>query len=307
MSDSMILHHYENSPYAEKIRLMFGLTGSRWLSVLSPVQPPRPALDPLTGGYRRIPVAQQGADLFCDTALIAAEIAEQTGNPLLNVQSVDETARALMDEAEKQAFFAAIGAVAPLRLLTTIVSQFGPVGAIRFVRDRKDMLKGGTVRPPQGAKAQAVLHSFLSQLEAHLADQPWVAGEAASIADFACYHPLWLHVSCDRRPLKAGPRVCDWYARIEHIGHGQRQNISADTAFAAARDSNPRPVPESHDLGSLSLQSPVNVAPSDYGITPVSGSLAAITHERIIVARDTAQFGCVHVHFPREGYSITAA
>ena len=60
-----VLHHYEASPYAEKIRLMFGYTGLRWHSVISPPMPPRPNLDPLTGGYRRIPVAQKGADLFC--------------------------------------------------------------------------------------------------------------------------------------------------------------------------------------------------------------------------------------------------
>ena len=51
-SDSWILHHYEDSPYAEKIRLMFGHAGMAWQSVLSPSMPPRPNLDPLTGGYR---------------------------------------------------------------------------------------------------------------------------------------------------------------------------------------------------------------------------------------------------------------
>ena len=40
MNDTMILHHYEASPYAEKIRLMFGLTNAHWKSLLSPVQPP---------------------------------------------------------------------------------------------------------------------------------------------------------------------------------------------------------------------------------------------------------------------------
>lgn len=64
MTDTLILHHYDASPYAEKIRLMFGLTGTRWQSLIAPVQPPRPSVDPLTGGYRRIPVAQIGADIF---------------------------------------------------------------------------------------------------------------------------------------------------------------------------------------------------------------------------------------------------
>ena len=83
MTESIILHHYDNSPYAEKIRLMFGFTNMSWSSLLSPAWPPRPNLDPLTGGYRRIPVAQIGADIFCDTALIAQEVARLVAAPLL--------------------------------------------------------------------------------------------------------------------------------------------------------------------------------------------------------------------------------
>jgi hypothetical protein len=60
VNQSIILHHYQGSPYSEKIRLMFGYTNTAWFSLLSPAQPPRPNLDPLTGGYRRIPVAQMG-------------------------------------------------------------------------------------------------------------------------------------------------------------------------------------------------------------------------------------------------------
>jgi hypothetical protein len=30
------------------------------------MMPPRPLLDPLTGGYRRVPVLQVGADIYCD-------------------------------------------------------------------------------------------------------------------------------------------------------------------------------------------------------------------------------------------------
>ena len=63
-STSLVLHHYEDSPYAEKIRLMFGHLNLTWYSLISPAMPPRPNLDPLVGGYRRIPVLKQGADLF---------------------------------------------------------------------------------------------------------------------------------------------------------------------------------------------------------------------------------------------------
>lgn len=306
MTKPMILHHYDSSPYAEKIRLMFGLTNTHWQSLLSPVQPPRPSLDPLTGGYRRIPVAQVGADIFCDTALIAVELAQATACPALDPATADATAAALMEQAEKEAFFAAIGAVKPLRLLGTLLQLFGPVGTYRFAKDRTGMLKGGTVRPPQGAKAKAVLDSLLTALESRLTEYPWVGGSAASVADFATYHPLWLYVSCNRRPLKAGPKVEAWYQRVSEIGQGQREEITQELAFAAARDAEPRPLPASVDDSPVSIGTEVNVAPLDYGVVPITGTLAAVTKERIIVARNDAGFGNLHVHFPRAGYSLSA-
>lgn len=306
MNDTMILHHYDASPYAEKIRLMFGLTNSRWHSMLSPVQPPRPNLDPLTGGYRRIPVAQLGADIFCDTALIAGEIARETECSALDPGMLDATAIALMDKAQKETFFAAIGAVKPLRLLGTLMQLFGPVGTYRFAKDRAGMLKGGTVRPPQGKQAIAALQSLLTALESRLTEHPWVGGDAAGIADFSIYHPLWLYVSCNRRPLKAGPKVEAWYQRVSEVGHGKREEITQELAFAAARNAEPRPLPNSVDDLPVTLGSEVDVAPTDYGISPVSGTLVALTEERIIVARNNAGFGNLHVHFPRAGYSLVA-
>ena len=73
MSD-LILHHYDEAPFAEKIRLVFGIKGLSWNSVIVPSAMPKPDLTPLTGGYRRTPVLQIGADIFCDTQLIVAEL-----------------------------------------------------------------------------------------------------------------------------------------------------------------------------------------------------------------------------------------
>jgi glutathione S-transferase len=306
MTAPFILHHYDASPYAEKIRLMFGLTGAPWQSVIAPAQPPRPSVDPLTGGYRRIPVAQIGADIFCDTAVIAREVAAMTGHAALDPSRVDPAAAALMERAEKQVFFAAITAVAPLRLLTTMLLAFGPVGAYRFIKDRAGLLKGGTVRPAQGEKAKAVLANQLEALDALLADRPWVGGEAPGIADFTVYHPLWLHVSCNRRPLKAGPRVEAWYARVAAIGQGPREEITPEQAFAAARQAEPRPLPTSVADTPVAVGASVAVAPSDYGLVPVTGTLAAVTADRIIVARKDDDLGTLHVHFPRAGYSLVA-
>ena len=62
----LILHHYDEAPFAEKIRLVFGIKGLTWRSVIVPSAMPKPDLMPLTGGYRRTPVLQIGADVYCD-------------------------------------------------------------------------------------------------------------------------------------------------------------------------------------------------------------------------------------------------
>ena len=63
----IILHHFDQSPFSEKIRLIFGLKSIAWRSVRISRIMPRPDLMPLTGGYRRTPVMQIGADIYCDT------------------------------------------------------------------------------------------------------------------------------------------------------------------------------------------------------------------------------------------------
>src|SRR6188768_244952 len=79
----LILHHYPTSLFAEKARLLLGFKGLSWHSVkISPVMP-KPDLTALTGGYRRTPVLQIGADVYCDTALIARVLEALAPTPTL--------------------------------------------------------------------------------------------------------------------------------------------------------------------------------------------------------------------------------
>ena len=78
-----ILHHYDFSPFAEKVRLALGLKGIHWRSVIAPSFMPKPDLVALTGGYRHIPVLQVGADVFCDTRTILRELDRRVPSPPL--------------------------------------------------------------------------------------------------------------------------------------------------------------------------------------------------------------------------------
>ncbi|MEO1266640.1 MAG: glutathione S-transferase family protein, partial [Myxococcota bacterium] len=49
----------------------------------------------------------------------------------------------------------------------------------------------------------------------------------------------------------------------------------------------------------------VAVHPTDYLPTPTVGELVAVTEERFTVARKTPDLGRIHVHFPREGFTVS--
>src|SRR6202012_517845 len=77
----LILHHYPMSPFAEKIRLIFGFKNLHWSSVIIPNIMPKPDLTALTGGYRKAPALQIGADIYCDSQLIMRELERRHPSP----------------------------------------------------------------------------------------------------------------------------------------------------------------------------------------------------------------------------------
>jgi glutathione S-transferase len=78
----IILHHYDLSPFSEKIRLALGFKGLAWKSVKVEGVPPRPLLDALTGGYRRLParVPVEGIIIAADAQeIVVARESPETG------------------------------------------------------------------------------------------------------------------------------------------------------------------------------------------------------------------------------------
>src|SRR5215212_789738 len=112
----LILHHYASSPFSEKIRLILGYKGLRWKSVLIPMIMPKPDVIALTGGYRKTPIMQIGADIYCDTALIADVLEELHPTPTLYHEDVGAQARVLAQWADSTLFW------------TTIPYVFQPAG-----------------------------------------------------------------------------------------------------------------------------------------------------------------------------------
>ena len=303
-SKDLILHHYEMSPFSQKIRSMFGYCNMNWCSVLSPAMPPRPNIDPLTGGYRKIPVLQIGADLFCDTRVITTELATLSGNTKLDRDQCTENVQAFVDDVDLRVFFASAGSSPPIKALVTVLKSAGPIGTVKFVKDRMAMIKASKVPMPTGAKAQKILKPHYLKLEKMLVNHPFLHGEHPGIADFSAYHVAWLAQLTGGKPIsKAAKKTKQWYQQITEFGDGERSEIEPEDAFTIARGAEPRALPKESD-NDKRLGKQVTIAPADYGRDPVTGTLVCATATRWILKRETEDYGTLHVHFPKAGFEF---
>ena len=107
MSD-LILHHYATSPFSEKVRLVLGMKRLPWRSVMVPRMLPKPDVVALTGGYRRTPFMQIGADIYCDSLLMCRVIDRLAPEPPLYPRESIGLAEAVAQWADSTFFWTAI-------------------------------------------------------------------------------------------------------------------------------------------------------------------------------------------------------
>jgi glutathione S-transferase len=303
MSAEIILHHYDTSPFSEKARVLLGLHGLSWRSVIQPTIMPKPDLVPLTGGYRRAPVMQIGADIYCDSQAIMAEIRRRAG-----IEPADEGLGWGVNLWADRVFFQSSVAV--------IFGELGATVPRAFIEDREKLMdRSFDVAAMKAAAApmSAQWRSQASWIDAALSDgRPFLTGQAAMVADAAAYMNIWFitaftpHLAA---PLLAGfDRLEAWRKRIQAIGHGPREEMTPGEALAAARACEPADAAVHDPDDPLGLQpgAEVSVAADDYGRDPVAGRLVAANRSEVVIARDEKDLGHLHVHFPRVGYVVTA-
>lgn len=308
MSESaMILHHYALSPFSEKVRAMLGYAGLSWQSVTTDEMPPRPMLAPLAGGYRKIPVAQIGADVFCDTRTITREIARLSGKPELALEGVDEEVRAFVAETDLALFMAVMMSSVGLRVNIKLFRAMSFGQLLRFFKDRIQIGRTSTVPRISLKEARARTREHLANMETRLQGQPWLFGDKPCIADFSAYHALWfLREVAESKMLQPFPSVLAWMDRIKAFGQGASTPLSQEAALEAARKTRPRPLPEAATQDAL-LGKTVQVTPTDYGQVPSTGTLVYRDDNHIVVALANAGDAVVHVHFPADGFEVREA
>ena len=259
----MILHHYPTSPFAEKIRLIFGFKNIAWQSVHIPMVMPKPDLMPLTGGYRKTPVLQIGADIYCDTALIC-------------------------DVLEHMAPAPSLYNAAPKGLVRSLAQWGG--GARMPAADATAMYKSHLRR----ISSMLEDHAFL------LGDTPCLADFSVyhSVWFTIAKVPV-IDGILDATPLVRDwyKRMSAFGHGKEHA------LTAADAIQAAKNAQPvPLTDDVFQDEHGFPLGTQVTVAADSFGTEPTQGKLVAATRTRLTLERSDPLTGTVHVHFPRMGF-----
>ena len=304
MDNHLILHHYETSPYCEKLRLLLGHKGLPWHSVLQPMMMPKPELTPLTGGYRRLPVMQIGADIFIDSALIARELEQRFPEPRLFPEGQAPWASVVVAWADHYLFWKAV------RLAIGTAADHLPEA---FLQDRARMNKAEML-DPQAAKAElpqtrSQLLIALDWLESGLTATTFIAGESPAYPDYALYHNLWFIQGCAPDLIDATryPKLTAWLSDIATRGHGKRTELSAAEALAIARSAEPQALnylSDNQDISGIRLGDMISITAEYNGSESVEGCVIGINGERVSISREAPEVGRVAVHFPRFSYVL---
>jgi glutathione S-transferase len=307
----LILHHYPTSLFAEKARLLLGFKGLSWRSVqISPVMP-KPDLTALTGGYRKTPVLQVGADIYCDTALIARRLEQEKALPAFFPEGQEMIAATFADWADSVVFQHAVSLVFQPESIAVRFGAMPPQAIKVFIADRAALFSGGSATRLSAEQARHQWPTLMARLEQQLQREQgdFLLGEP-SIADFALAHSLWfLKATPVTSPLvDAYPAVSAWLGRVMGFGHGAFSEMTSEAALEVARNAIPAPLPDEQfdEPNGFEAGQQVVIAATDYGVDPVAGELLFAGREELILRREDERGGVVHVHFPRYGFRIEA-
>ncbi|MDJ0683831.1 MAG: glutathione S-transferase family protein [Alphaproteobacteria bacterium] len=315
MSDAnteIILHNYPQSPVAEKARVALGIKGLAWRSVEIPRLPPKPLLTPMTGGYRRTPVMQIGADIYCDSHCILQELERRHpgSDRAPSLFPADDTG--LMQILSRWTD----GALFDLGVKIVLGSDPDKLDPA-FAEDRGKLYLG-----PDWAvglqQANAALPHLLAQLRAPLSwlesmlgdGRAFLTGARPAAIDAQFYHVLWFiggRTEIGARFLQEFTNLAGWMARVAELGHGDPSPMAAEDALARAKACEPlsERIDDPNDPQGLKPGMTVTVTPDlDSGEQSVEGVVSGVAPDRISITRATPDLGAVGVHFPRAGFRV---
>lgn len=310
---SIILHEYPSSPYAEKVRLALRLKNLAYMRVEIPIIMPRPELMLLTGGYRRTPVMQIGADIYCDTAIILRELEARYPLHALKLPGHEGLSQMVAGWTDGRWFQSSVAVI------------FGVIGddlPEAFIKDREQL--SGRPFNIEAMKAVAPMmrdqwRARLMLLEERLAGGRgagaglFLVGAKPGLVDVHAYMNVWwmkqsvpdFADAC----FETAPLTRSWYNRLSEFEGQAPETISAAAAVAIAKDAAPRLVAATtrNEPQGFAPGEHVAVAPDDYGQVWVEGELVHADSQRVILQRVSEEAETIHVHFPRAGFLLRKA
>ncbi|MGI9301694.1 MAG: glutathione S-transferase family protein [Gammaproteobacteria bacterium] len=300
----VILHHYPQSPVSEKVRVVFGIKDLAWRSVEIPRLPPKPDLMPLTGGYRRTPVMQIGADIYCDSQCIIREVERRFPEPTLYPNGADGMVWGISRWTDGPLFTQAIGVV------------FGSADKLPkdFAKDRGQLYFGARFSLKALRKKVpeylAQVRTQVGWMDQRLAGRQFMLGNEPGVPDVSCYYLIWFirgRYAEGPEFLEQFPHLLAWEERMKAFGNGRPKDMSAIEALEIAKEATAE-TPMEKDAGDPQDLTPglaVGVAPDGDGGDPeVTGEIISVSAEEIAIRRTDGRVGEVVVHFPRVGYRV---
>ncbi|MEP3046458.1 MAG: glutathione S-transferase family protein [Roseibium sp.] len=308
-ANEIILHNYPQSPVAEKVRVALGIKKLAWRDVEIPRLPPKPMLTVLTGGYRRTPVLQIGADIYCDSQCILRELERR-----LPASSFMPTADAGLMWCLSRWTDGALFDLA----VKIVLGSAGENLPADFAEDRgrlylgENWAEGLKTANTQLPHLVAQLRAPLSWLDTMLADgRPFLLGDAPGAIDAQIYHVVWFvrgRFSGGETLFSEFANLVRWETNVRDLGHGTSSQMSPSEAIVRAREQTPVTEPNvtANDPQGLKVGMPVTVSPDvDGGEQPVEGTVVFADAETIAVERNDDDLGRLCVHFPRVGYRLS--
>lgn len=308
LTSEVIFHAYPQSPVAEKVRVAFGIKELAWRSVEIPRLPPKPMLTALTGGYRRTPVMQIGADIYCDSQCILRELERRYPSPPL-MPTTEQGLMWCLSRWTDGALFD--------QTVRHILGAAGDSLDKEFAADRGRLYLGENwAAELKQANADlphqvSQLRAPLSWLNAQLSDgRAFMLGPQPAAIDAQIYHVVWFL----RGRWADGPSFLSefkdlvrWEGNVRDIGHGTSSEMDPQDAISRAKDleSTAETGVAAYDPQGLSVGQSVTVQPDvNGGEQPVLGKIRYADAETVVIERFADDVGTVCVHFPRSGYRI---
>ena len=305
----IIFHHYPQSPVSEKVRIGFGIKTLAWRSVHIPRIPPKPDLMPLTGGYRRTPVMQIGADIYCDSQCILRELQNRFPEPTFYPGGGDGMVWGVSRWTDGELF---------THIIKLVLGSNADDLPEDFAKDRGRLYLGPNY---DLKKQQADLPHIISQIRAEFGwmDQRlatgrrFMLGDHPGLPDALAYYLVWfVRGRWDKGPefLSQFEALVAWETRVAAIGHGQPSEMDASEALEIARSCEIKTIEQTdpNDPQSLVLGQEVEILPdSDGGDPAVRGTVHYAGRETIAIKRTDERVGTVCIHFPRAGFRVRPA